>query len=67
VNHILELTFTDGHVVRAKLLTVDLDIPREIIYEVIEVVQRGPEKLGKVKPGTVASADPELLARFYSV
>jgi hypothetical protein len=67
LNAIVDLTFSDGHVVRAKLITVDLDRPQEIIYDVVEVVERGPEKLAKVKPGTVASADPALLVSFRPV
>lgn len=62
VNAVLTLTFADGHVVRAKLVSVDLELPHEIIYEVLEVIERGPARLAGVKPGTVASADPSLLA-----
>lgn len=67
LNAIVDLTFSDGHVVRGKLITVDLDRPQEIIYDVVEVVERGPEKLAKVKPGTVAAADPALLVSFRPV
>ena len=64
VNGVVRLAFTDGHIVRAKVVAVDLDLPREIIYDVMEVIERGPEKLAGVRPGTVASADPALLASF---
>lgn len=63
-NQVLDLTFTDGHVVRAKLLMVDPHDPAEIIYDVIQVLNRGPADLANVKPGTLAAADPSLLVDF---
>jgi hypothetical protein len=60
----VELQFANGHVVRANLVTVDLDEPREIIYRVREIIATGPPKLAGVKPGVVAAADPSGLLSF---
>ncbi len=58
----VELRFKDGHIVRATLVRVDVDDPQEIIYDIHEVVAVGPNELAKVKPGTVAVADPAMLS-----
>lgn len=63
----LQLEFNDGHVVQAKVVTVDVDHPQEIIYDVIRVVARGPESLASIKPGTVAAAKPGELRSFRVV
>jgi len=63
----VELEFSDGHVVRAKLIAADERDPREILYKVIEVVSVGPAKLAAVKPGTVATADLALLKAYRAV
>jgi|GEM_PF-5228955 len=52
----VELRFVDGHVVHAKIVQVDTDEPSEVIYDVVEVIERGPQRLANVGPGTVASA-----------
>jgi hypothetical protein len=52
----VELRFVDGHVVHAKIVHVDTDEPLEVIYDVIEVMERGPQRLASVRAGTVASA-----------
>lgn len=61
VNRVVQLEFLDGHVVRARLVAVDVDEPQEIIYDVLEVISRGPDNLANVNAGTVAAADPSLL------
>jgi len=63
----VELEFSDGHVVRAKLIAADEGDPREILYKVIEVVSVGPAKFAAVKPGIVATADPALLKAYRAV
>lgn len=67
VNALVELAFTDGHVVQARLIHVEFDAPQEIIHEVVDVVQTGPQELSKVTRGTVAAANPGLLSRFRPV
>ncbi|MFQ5705753.1 MAG: hypothetical protein ACE5HT_17275 [Gemmatimonadales bacterium] len=67
VGETVEFEFVDGHVVRARLLSVDLDQPEELIYDVLQVIARGPAKLASVKAGTVAAADPSLLRHFRIV
>jgi hypothetical protein len=62
VGKVVRLTFTDGHVVRAKLISVDMHAPPEIIYDVLQVIERGPSALASVESGTMAAADPTLLA-----
>jgi len=49
-DRVVELHFSNGHVVVAKLFLVN---PKddEIIYDLLKVVQVGPSKLEKVKPG----------------
>jgi hypothetical protein len=67
VGKVVELRFADGHAARARLVSVDLDAPPEMIYEVIHVIERGPEQLAGVGPGTVAAADPSLLVEVRHV
>lgn len=66
-NELVELSFEDGHIVRARLISVDLYEPEEIIYDVQEIVAAGPRELATVTPGTVAAADPRLLMGFRVV
>lgn len=53
------LTFVDGHSVRGVIVTVDLDEPQELIYEVAEVLARGPQEFEQVRPGAVCAAAPQ--------
>lgn len=59
---IVELRFKDGHVVLARLVLVDREEPLEFIYDIIRVLQQGPERWRGVQAGTVAAADPQELA-----
>jgi len=61
---VVDLEFRDGHVVRAKLVTVDLEVPQEVVYQVLSVSEVGPSKYDLVKPGTFAAADPSELRTF---
>lgn len=61
---LVRLEFTDGYIVRARLVSVDLESPKEIIHEILEVVSQGPEKLKDVKSGAVVAADPAQLSAF---
>lgn len=53
---VLELRFSDGHCVQARLITVDYEDPAELIYEIIKVVSVGPPMWSDISPGTIASA-----------
>jgi hypothetical protein len=64
VGKVVELEFVDGHAVRAKVVTVDLDEPQEVIYDILEVLATGPAKFAGVKAGTVAAANPSELSVF---
>ena len=66
-NREVQLEFVDGHIVRARLISVDLDEPREIVYDILEVVAQGPDSLAGVKAGSVAAADPSLLRSFQAL
>ena len=66
-NKVLDLVFKDGHAVRAKLLTVDIHAPEEIIYDILEVLTPGPLDPAIIKPGTVAAGDPAHLASYRIV
>jgi hypothetical protein len=63
----MELRFANGHAVRAKLISVDLDDPKEIIYDIKEVLSTGPRDLESLKPGMVAAADPTTLVYFQAL
>lgn len=52
----VQLEFSDGHVVDARVITVDLDEPSEVIYDVLRVVQVGPSQFASVRPGIAAAA-----------
>jgi hypothetical protein len=67
VGRSVELHFVDGHIVRAKLVSVDANEPTEIIYDIQEIIAVGPTELAVVTPGTVAAADPSLLAEVRSL
>lgn len=58
------LAFRDGHVVQAKVVSVDFEEPPEIIYEVHAVMEVGPPHLADVKPGRVAAAPLEEIRDF---
>lgn len=57
-NRMVELVFLNGHAVRAKLVTVDVYLPQELVYDVKEVLALGGLDANLVKPGIVAAADP---------
>jgi hypothetical protein len=55
-DRVVELRFSNGHVVLARLFLVNPDND-EIIYDVLKVVHVGPSKLAKLRPGAgLASA-----------
>lgn len=62
--HTVRLAFRDGHVIVAKVISVDFEDPAEIIYEVHAVMQVGPAHLAAVRPGRVAAAPLEQLRDF---
>jgi pimeloyl-ACP methyl ester carboxylesterase len=62
--HTVRLAFRDGHVIVAKVISVDFEEPSEIIYEVHAVVEVGPSHLAAVRPGRVAAAPLEQLHDF---
>jgi hypothetical protein len=62
--HTVQLAFRDGHVIVAKVISVDFEDPAEIIYEVHAVMQVGPSHLAAVRPGRVAAAPLEQLRDF---
>lgn len=63
-SRVLDFVFTDGHAVRAKLLTVDTDTPEEIVYDIQAVLVQGPLDPESVRAGVVAAADPAQLASY---
>ena len=65
--HTVRLTFRDGHVIVAKVISVDFEEPAEIIYEVHAVVEVGPPHLAAVRPGRVAAAPLEQLRDFLVI
>jgi pimeloyl-ACP methyl ester carboxylesterase len=58
------LSFRDGHVVLARIVSVDFEPPSEVIYEVLAVMEVGPPHLADVKPGRVAAAPLEEIRDF---
>lgn len=60
----VRLDFRDGHIIVAKVISVDFEEPAEIIYEVHAVMQVGPSHLAAVRPGRVAAAPLEQLRDF---
>lgn len=50
------LRFSDGHVVRAHIIHVDVDDRREVIYDVIEVISAGRPEWASVASGIIAAA-----------
>jgi hypothetical protein len=60
-SEIMELEFNDGHAVVARIVSVDIDEPAEIVYEVLRVVKTGPPSLAHVAPGLVAAAKAHTL------
>ena len=60
----VRLSFRDGHIIVAKVISVDFEEPAEIIYEVHAVMQVGPSHLAAVRPGRVAAAPLEQLRDF---
>lgn len=67
VGKVVDLHFKDGHVVRARLVHVDLDAPAEIIYDVLEIVEVGPAKFQWIEPGNVLAVDPSDLVIVTSL
>ncbi|HEU4564604.1 MAG TPA: alpha/beta fold hydrolase [Gemmatimonadaceae bacterium] len=60
----VELAFRDGHVVRARVVSVDFEPPAEIVYEVLAVLEVGPPHLADVKPGRVAAAPLDQIRQY---
>jgi pimeloyl-ACP methyl ester carboxylesterase len=60
----VRLRFRDGHVIRAKLIGVEMEEPSEIVYEVHAVLDPGPDDLAPARPGSVAAAPLEALREF---
>lgn len=60
---IVELHFTDGHVVRGRLLEVNRE-DDEIVYDVTVVIRVGPPEYSDLRPGTVALARLSELESF---
>ena len=52
----VRLSFSDGHTVQAKVISVDFEEPAEIVYEVKGIIEIGPPHLAEIKPGRVAAA-----------
>ena len=50
------LRFANGHTVRAKIIHVDLDDREEIIYDILQVIAAGSQRLENIVPGTTAVA-----------
>ena len=61
---LVELGFKDGHRVLARIIFVNADDPPEILYDVVKVVARGPERWSAVNPGVAASASPHELSEM---
>ena len=60
----VQLRFRDGHTIRAKLISVEMEEPSEIVYEVHAVLDPGPDDLPPARPGSVAAAPLEALREF---
>jgi pimeloyl-ACP methyl ester carboxylesterase len=60
----VQLRFRDGHAIRAKLISVELEEPSEIVYEVHAVLDPGPDDVAPARPGSVAAAPLEALREF---
>jgi hypothetical protein len=58
------LRFTDGHLVRARSVHVDTDDRREVIYDVVDVLDVGPSKWSGTKGGTTATASLDEVDNF---
>jgi hypothetical protein len=63
VGCVVELAFSDGQVVRAKLQAVDVE-QSEIMYKIIELVSSGSAPVSNATPGSAVVADPKYLATF---
>lgn len=50
------LCFNDGHKVKMRIVHVDLEDRKEVIYDVIDVLTSGPAKWKDITPGTTAAA-----------
>jgi hypothetical protein len=66
VGCVVELTFSDRQIVRAKLQTVDVD-ESEIMYRVAELVAPGSAPLRTGTPGAAVIADIGDLVQFKCV
>jgi len=64
----MELRFTDGYVVRARLISVDPDsAPNDLVYDVVEVMSWGPLDPAKVDLKSAHSASAAQLASWRVV
>jgi hypothetical protein len=61
------LRFSDGHAVKARLVHVDIDDRKEVIYDVVEVLEPGQPQWANVKPGTTAAGSLADVAGFESL
>ena len=50
------LRFANGHTVRAKIVHVDLDDRKEVIYDILQVIAAGSPRLENIVPGTTVAA-----------
>ena len=62
--HEAVLRFSDGHVVRGRILHVDAGEHRDFMYDLLEVIETGPPEFAGVKPGITASANLDELDSF---
>lgn len=60
----VRLNFRDGHMVQAKIISIDFEEPAEIVYQVRSVIEIGPPHLAETKPGRVAAAPLEDIFAF---
>lgn len=60
----VQLRFRDGHAIRARLISVEMEEPSEIVYEVHAVLDPGPDDVSAARPGSVAAAPLEALREF---
>lgn len=62
--NVVVLHFADGHVVRARIIHVDLEDREEVVYDVVEVITAGRPEWSGIVPGTTAAAPLSEIARF---
>ena len=61
------LSFSDGHVVKARLVHVDVNDRNEVIYDVVEVITPGHPRWSNVRPGTTAVGSLADVTKFEPV